>query len=146
MYPLEVKAKERFNIAINEELRECVSLEEFNKEELDAEPPDLLHYEYDHNGPPVSLPDREDLEDDHYIQNIGSIVLLPPGAVSILVSLLAGKEMRMAWLWGQLTPIPFLILGNILLNSLMTLRTSILITSLQKTYMISVTLMVINIS
>ena len=70
---------ERFDIVINEQLGECASLKYFDKEELDTDTPELTHYEDEHNGPPVPLPDREDLEDDHYDQYIGSNVLLPLG-------------------------------------------------------------------
>ena len=45
--PLEIKAMERFDIAVNEKLGECATLEDFGKEELDVETPTNPLYEDD---------------------------------------------------------------------------------------------------
>ena len=77
--PLEVKSRKRFDIAIIEKLGKCASLEDFDKEDLDAGTQELPLYEDEHNGHYVPLPNRENIEDDHYDQYIGSNVLLPLG-------------------------------------------------------------------
>ena len=77
--PPEIKARERFDIAINEKLEKYESLKDYDKEELDADTPELPHYEDEQTGPSVPLPGREDIDDDHYDQYIGSNVSLPLG-------------------------------------------------------------------
>ena len=59
--PIEFKTRECFDITIIEKLGECASLEDFDKEELDADTPELLHYEDEHTRPHMPLPDREDV-------------------------------------------------------------------------------------
>ena len=77
--PLEIKARELFDIAINDRLGAEATIADFSKEELDVETPINPLYEDDCDKNLPHVPDRDDIEDDHYDQYIGSDVLLPLG-------------------------------------------------------------------
>jgi hypothetical protein len=78
---LEIKAREQFDIAINEKLCESAKPTDLSEEKLDAETPHYLPYEDNDGDGPVVQPNREDLEDDVYDQYINSEVLLPTNGV-----------------------------------------------------------------
>ena len=75
--PNQIKERKEFDISITEKLGASAKPEDLSAVEPDVETPHLPLYEDNDGGGTGPIPDREDLEDDHYDQYINADVLLP---------------------------------------------------------------------
>jgi len=77
MDPLEIKAREAFDKAIEEKLGPAAKPEDFSAESLDCDTPQGTLYEDDSGGGSTPMLERDDITDDHYDQYLNAEVLLP---------------------------------------------------------------------